>query len=263
MGKKRRVSPGVIRLVSFGSGRPAYLQLADTMRQLILDGTLAPGDKLPSATDLTRQYDVSRQVAVMALRELHHAGLIYGHPGKGTFVRERPVLRRRSTTWYAGGRGAGSPTARSVEAQGGTASREHASHADVATAEIAARLEIDEGDPVMITRYTYLADGVPIQLATSWEPLGSPAARRSNGRKARTYRRRRRRPVRRHRHRITTVDEVVTSRLPTLEEQQILGVATGVPMICVQRTYAADGRPVETADISAPATGTNCTSASP
>ena len=145
------------------------------------------------------------------------------------------------------------PTARSVEAQGGTASWEHASHADTATGEIAARLEIDEGDPVMITRYTYLADGVPIQLATSWEPLAitggtpiegpedenSPAVGVVDRFDAIGIR-------------ITTVDEVVTSRLPTLEEQQILGVATGVPMICVQRTYAADGRPVETADISAP-----------
>ncbi len=115
-----------------------------------------PGDKLPSATDLTRKYQVSRQVAVMALRELHHTGLIYGHAGKGTFVRERPLLRRRSTVWYAGGRGAGSPTVRSVEAQGGEASWHHESVHSTATSDVAARLDL-EGRPVMVTQYTYSA----------------------------------------------------------------------------------------------------------
>jgi GntR family transcriptional regulator len=243
-------------LVSYGSGRPAYLQLADELRQKILDGTLAPGDKLPSATDLTRQFDVSRQVAVMALRELHHSGLIVGHPGKGTFVRTRHVMRRRSTTWYDSGRGAGSPTARSVEAQGGTASWEHESAHGTASAEIAGRLDIDEGAPVMMTRYTYRADGIAIQLATSWEPLaitGGTPIEWPEGEEGQV-------PaavgvIDRFDTigiRITTVDELVTARLPTLGEQEVLKVSTGVPMIVVERTYAADGRPVETADIAAP-----------
>jgi GntR family transcriptional regulator len=243
----------VKRLVSYGSGRPAYLQLADDLRREILAGTLAPGDKLPSATDLTRKYQVSRQVAVMALRELHHAGLIYGHPGKGTFVRSRPVMRRRSTTWYSG-RGAGSPTARSVEAQGGTASWEHHSEHSTASPDVAARLDIDEGAPVMVTTYTYLADGAPFQLATSWEPLAITAGTPIEWPEGKNS------PavgvVDRFDHigvRITAVDEIVSARMATPEEQQILSVSTGVPVIVVERTYSAAGQPVETADILAPA----------
>ncbi|MFD8084934.1 UTRA domain-containing protein, partial [Kitasatospora sp. NPDC059722] len=38
-------------------------------------------------------------------------------------------------------------------------------------ARIAARLEIQPGDPVMHTSYVYLADGDPAQLAESWEPM--------------------------------------------------------------------------------------------
>jgi DNA-binding GntR family transcriptional regulator len=251
LGKKRRTTAGVKRLVTYGSGRPAYLQLADDLRREILAGRLAPGDKLPSATDLTRKYQVSRQVAVMALRELHHSGLIYGHAGKGTFVRERPLLRRRSTVWYAGGRGAGSPTARSIEAQGGAASWQHVSEHSTATAEVAARLDIDEGDPVMVTRYTYLADGVPIQLATSWEPLaitaGTPIEWPEDGSPVLGV-------VDRFDHigvRITAVDELVSARAPMPDEQAALSIPTGVPILAIERTYSAEGRPVETANIAA------------
>lgn len=253
MATKRRVTAGVKRMVTYGSGRPAYLQLADDLRRDILAGRLAPGDKLPSATDLTRKYQVSRQVAVMALRELHHSGLIVGHAGKGTFVRQRPLLRRRSSDWYAGGRGAGSPTARSIEAQGGAATWEHQSEHATATPDIATRLAIDEGDPVMLTRYTYLADGLPIQVATSWEPLAittgtpiewpegenSPAVGVVDRFDAIGIR-------------ITTADEIVSARTPTPEEQAVLNVPTGVPILAIQRTYASEGRPVETADIAAP-----------
>jgi DNA-binding GntR family transcriptional regulator len=249
VGKKRRTTEGVKRLVTYGSGRPAYLQLADDLRREILAGRLAPGDKLPSATDLTRKYQVSRQVAVMALRELHHSGLIYGHAGKGTFVRERPLLRRRSTVWYAGGRGSGSPTARSIEAHGGAATWEHESEHSTATADIAARLDIEEGDPVMVTGYTYFADGVPIQLATSWEPLaitgGTPIEWPEEGSPAVGV-------VDRFDHigiRITSVDEIVSARTAAPEEQAALNIPTGVPVLAIERTYAAGGRPVETASI--------------
>lgn len=105
----------------------------------------------------------------------------------------------------------------------------------------------------MVTRYTYLADGLPIQLATSWEPLaitGSTPIEWPEGKNSPAVG-----VVDRFDHigvRITTVDEIVSARPPTPDEQAVLTVPTGVPMIAIQRTYSADGRPVETADIAAP-----------
>lgn len=89
-------------------------------------------------------------------------------------LRPRPTLRRRSVTWYDP-KPPGSPTAQSIEAQGGVPSWDHESERGEASTPVAERLGIEPGAPVMITRYVYKADGVPIQLAVSWEPLAITA----------------------------------------------------------------------------------------
>jgi GntR family transcriptional regulator len=239
-------------MVTFG-GHPAYLQVAEKLAERIRTGELQPGDKLPSIADLTRQYSVSKIVATMAIKELHQAGLIYGHRGKGTFVRERPTTRRRSTTWYALP-GSGSPTARSIEAHGGVPSWDHESARGEADTVVALRLAIDEGDPVMVTSYVYRSDGTPIQLATSWEPLaitegtaielpeadGSPAVGVVDRFAAIGIV-------------VDAVDETVSARMPSQREVELLALAAGVPVLLIERTYSAEGRPVETADIVVPA----------
>ncbi len=247
--RRPRRHAGVRRMVTFGGGRPAYLQVADALRSKIAEGELQPGDKLPSSADLTRAFSVSRQVADHALAVLRTEGLVYGHPGKGTFVRPRRSLVRRSQVWYD--EREGSPTARSVEGSGAVPGWDHWSAAGVADAATAERLGIAEGDPVMRTEYVYRSDGEPIQLATSWEPLAItggtpielPEASPAVGVVARFDLIGRR---------ITTSDEVVSARMPTAAEQDALDVPAGVPVMVIERTYSATGRPVETATIVAP-----------
>ncbi|MEV4846822.1 UTRA domain-containing protein [Micromonospora matsumotoense] len=67
--------------------------------------------------------------------------------------------------------GSTSPFARDSEAAGQQPSWESDSEKIPATPRIAERLGIRSGDVVMHTRYRYLADGAPIQLAHSYEPL--------------------------------------------------------------------------------------------
>lgn len=66
--------------------RPPYLQTADALRKLIKDGTLEPGNKLPSARELQEQYGIANSTAQNALRVLKDAGLIYSVQGRGVFV---------------------------------------------------------------------------------------------------------------------------------------------------------------------------------
>ncbi|WP_422386649.1 UTRA domain-containing protein [Kribbella rubisoli] len=56
---------------------------------------------------------------------------------------------------------------------GGGKSRSRASRAaaSLLSKAIAHRLEIQQGDPVMRTSYRFIADGEPVLLATSFEPL--------------------------------------------------------------------------------------------
>lgn len=70
------------------SGRPAYAQVADTLRADIRSGRYAPGSQLPSYEALMRKHGVSITVIRSAVRELKTEGLIYTHQGKGAFVRD-------------------------------------------------------------------------------------------------------------------------------------------------------------------------------
>lgn len=69
-------------------------RLRDLLRQGILDGTAKPGDRLPSETELTARYRVSRSTVREAITALAQEGLLYRIHGKGTFVAEaRPEHR--------------------------------------------------------------------------------------------------------------------------------------------------------------------------
>jgi len=70
------------------SGRPAYAQLADSLRADIRAGRYAPGSQLPSYETLMKQHGVSITVVRSAVRELKTEGLVSTHQGKGAFVRD-------------------------------------------------------------------------------------------------------------------------------------------------------------------------------
>jgi GntR family transcriptional regulator len=93
-------------MVSRASERPAYLQIADRLREQMWDGTYAPGAKLPSESELRQRFRVSSKTIRAALDQLRAEGLVIGRQGVGSFVREQAVPRRLSTDittsygWY-------------------------------------------------------------------------------------------------------------------------------------------------------------------
>jgi GntR family transcriptional regulator/MocR family aminotransferase len=70
--------------------RPLGLQLADQVRRLVLAGTLAPGDRLPSTRRLAADLGVARAVAEQAWDQLRAEGWIEGRQGAGTWVTGGP-----------------------------------------------------------------------------------------------------------------------------------------------------------------------------
>lgn len=68
------------------ASRPIYLQIRDQLQSAIEVGLLQPGQKIPSARDLSEQMDVSRMTVLQALRDLTQQGHLYSVAGKGTFV---------------------------------------------------------------------------------------------------------------------------------------------------------------------------------
>lgn len=61
-------------------------QLVAELRELIANGTFAPGDKLPSENELIRRYAVSRTVVREAISGLRADGLLVTRQGVGAFV---------------------------------------------------------------------------------------------------------------------------------------------------------------------------------
>jgi DNA-binding transcriptional MocR family regulator len=66
---------------------PLYIQLRDQLRSLVHAGDLRPGDRIPASRELAQILGVHRTTVANAYAELESEGLIQGHVGRGTFIR--------------------------------------------------------------------------------------------------------------------------------------------------------------------------------
>lgn len=65
--------------------------LADDLRNRIVDGAIQPGEKLPSENTLISEYGVSRTVVRSALTRLQAEGLVETERGRGSFALTPPA----------------------------------------------------------------------------------------------------------------------------------------------------------------------------
>jgi GntR family transcriptional regulator len=73
---------------------PKYQKISNHIIHAIKEGKLQPGMRTPSENDIMTTYLVSNTTARKALAQLELSGWANRIKGKGTFVRERKVLRR-------------------------------------------------------------------------------------------------------------------------------------------------------------------------
>lgn len=66
---------------------PKHAHLRSTLAGYILDGTWSDGDKVPSETQLSKKFGVSRTTVIRALRDMERDGLVSRRQGSGTYVR--------------------------------------------------------------------------------------------------------------------------------------------------------------------------------
>ncbi|MEV0993156.1 TetR/AcrR family transcriptional regulator C-terminal domain-containing protein [Streptomyces sp. NPDC049949] len=76
---------------------PRYSRIVVELRRRIETGELAPGDRLPSTREITKQWGVAMATATKVLTELRREGLVRAVPGVGTVVEApgRPVRAAR------------------------------------------------------------------------------------------------------------------------------------------------------------------------
>ena len=75
-------------IISNSSGRPIYEQITAQIKGMIMNGTLKPGDPLPSMRLLAKELRISVITTKRAYEELERDGFITTVVGKGSFVRE-------------------------------------------------------------------------------------------------------------------------------------------------------------------------------
>jgi DNA-binding transcriptional MocR family regulator len=73
---------------------PIYLQIKESVRSLIVQGTLRPGERLPSTRQLAAELGINRMTVDAAFSQLEADGLITSHVGRGTFVNRPAAVER-------------------------------------------------------------------------------------------------------------------------------------------------------------------------
>jgi GntR family transcriptional regulator len=155
------------------SGRPVFRQIADHLRQAIREGNYAPGQPLPSESELTATYGVTGVTVRRGIEVLKTEGLVRSERGRGVFVREQPTIRRLARNRQSRALRETGHGAYDVEMK-------HLGTTPTVTLDelgevqppigIAVRLHLAEDATVLIRRRRYYADDQPTQLATSWVP---------------------------------------------------------------------------------------------
>ena len=208
-----------------------YEQVKDFIARKIQDGSLRPGDRLPSENDLVMQFGMSRMTVNRALRELAEQGRIVRVAGVGSFVAED---KPQSTLLQIAN------LASEIRQRG------HDYRCDVLTVErvsasleVAAALDLRTGESVFHAVCVHLEDGVPVQLEDRYvNPRVVPEFAQQDFSQqqpseflVRTV------PF-------DQVEHVVDAVLPTPEQAQVLAMEPTQPCLLLTRRTWSRGVPV-------------------
>ncbi|MCC3762478.1 GntR family transcriptional regulator [Glycomyces sp. TRM65418] len=219
---------------------------AEALRQRILDGTYAPGQRLPSATAIGNEFGIDRGTAARVLAQLRQTGFIITKPGSGSFVRTfEPILRSfpaRLSAWQEGRAIQDADTGKRARMVEVTVGETPASEA-VATA-----FDLAPGDPVLRRSRRFAVEDRPVQLADSHyllELVRSTAIVYTDTGPGGVYAR-----LDEIGHAPVRFTERLRARMPLPAETAALELPGGTPVIAITRTaFDAEDRCVEVTEM--------------
>lgn len=158
---------------------PMYRQIAEDLRNQIESGELEPGQQLKTEIELREHYGASRNTVRDAIKWLISRGLVETRPGQGTFVFRRI---NPSTIVLSGDAKAGdTKTGDAIELEAYISKmRDEGRHVEVteprveiqrARGDLALKLGMDEGQPVISRRQQLSIDGTPWSIQTAFYPM--------------------------------------------------------------------------------------------
>jgi GntR family transcriptional regulator len=80
--------------LDFRSGVPVYVQLVEQVLQYLSNGSLKPGDQLPTVRQMAAELRVNFNTVARAYRKLDEAGLISTQQGRGTYIVDQPAAEK-------------------------------------------------------------------------------------------------------------------------------------------------------------------------
>ncbi|WP_407496197.1 phosphonate metabolism transcriptional regulator PhnF [Pseudooceanicola sp. MF1-13] len=141
---------------------PLWQSITASLTEDLAQGRYAPGDQLPTESQLSARFGVNRHTIRRALAELADQGLVLSRRGAGVFVRQRP------TTYPIGSR---VRFHQNIRAAGRLPSRKILTQVTrAADTEEAEALKLPAGAPVHVSEGLSLADDTPIAYFTSVFP---------------------------------------------------------------------------------------------
>jgi DNA-binding GntR family transcriptional regulator len=142
---------------------PPYLQIVRSIRDRIFAGELKDGDPIPSARQITREWNVAMATAAKVLTTLRSEGLVRTVPGRGTVVQSKGSLHHstqdRSIAIHRTGK----------IYPPGHYTKIRSSELTTTPADVADALNIEVGSPAIRRQQTtYTADDTPVSTSVSW-----------------------------------------------------------------------------------------------
>src|SRR5262245_9408891 len=142
------------------AGVSLWRRIADELEQSIARGTFKPGTRLPGEIDIAQRFGVNRHTVRRAIAALAQRGLVRAERGSGTYIEQRripyPIRPRTRFSDIVGGAGHA------------VSGRLIAHATEEADPELARRLKLKAGTPLLRLELLRHADRVPISAATTW-----------------------------------------------------------------------------------------------
>lgn len=134
------------------------------IRRLLQDTGMSPGDRIPSERELAERFGISRMTVRKAINNMVDAQLLERRGTAGTFIPERAVVRPLSKRY--------STAISEVVGQRGHKPGARLLFFEQAKADenVARRLRLEDGGPVIVIKRLRLSDGVPFCVETSYLP---------------------------------------------------------------------------------------------
>lgn len=213
---------------------PYYIQIKEHLLKGINDNTYPVGSKIPSESELTKMFGVSRITVRQAIEALAQEGRVEKTQGKGTFVRRPKVMQELNviTSWTETMRIRGMhPETRAFSCL--------EQPAQEALAQV---LEIDPLDPVYAIERLNYANEEPVCIMKNYLPVKLVPDLITHRINHGLY------EILEGKYGLVLASavETIEARAANSKEAEALRIRRGSPILNVQRvTYDPDGRPIE------------------